>query len=279
MIISPFKISPFGLKGSSAISYDQATIDYMNALGIADDATVYFDGAQEKTGSELWAIVNSLVTSIKSASLWDKLYIIYPYLGATAARNKFNLKAPFDNNASFRQTFSGGVTHNKYGVEFNAVDGYADTKFTPVGDGLSESTGMHFSFYSRRSVTNAGYLLGSYPNSFYYADTDRYIGIGNGYTLHSGATNINSINIINRASNSTSERHVVNGTLSSAKTKAFSTFGAPYFLIGKILDGATSYYPTAATNFGFVTVGEGLTGAEETALNSAISSFITSLAR
>ena len=108
--------------------------------------------------------VNELVKDFKSAGLWTKMKAVYPMVGGTAAKHKFNLKDPRDTNDAFRLTFYGGGTHGPNGYQPNGTDAYANTWLIPNAQ-MTAST-SHASYYSR---TN------------YYTTSERYM-IGVGYT-------------------------------------------------------------------------------------------------
>lgn len=123
---------------------------YLTAIGIADNNTVYFAGTpQQISGSQLRRTVVDFVASLKDAGLWDKLSAIYPFVGGTATRHKFNLKNPADMNSAFRLAFSGNWTHSATGAKPDGSTAYAETYFNPsihvpVNDGA-------LGYYSRTS--------------------------------------------------------------------------------------------------------------------------------
>jgi hypothetical protein len=49
---------------------------------------------------------------------------LYPFVGGTAAKHKFNFMDARDLDAAFRLVFSGGVTHSTNGVQFGGVNGW-----------------------------------------------------------------------------------------------------------------------------------------------------------
>jgi len=56
---------------------------------------------------------------------------MYPFLGATAASNKFNALNPIDTDGAYRLTFNGGWTHSSSGATPNGTNAYANTYFIP----------------------------------------------------------------------------------------------------------------------------------------------------
>lgn len=114
---------------------DEDVILYMTALGIPDDGTVYYEGSpQEITGAELWDAVTNLVNSLKTSGVWQRSVAIYPYVGGTAARHKYNLKNPQDTNVARRLTFLDTWTHSATGATPTTLNSYAETYIYPVED-------------------------------------------------------------------------------------------------------------------------------------------------
>jgi hypothetical protein len=98
--------------------------------------------------------IQNLVAGLKSNSLWTKMQAAYPFVGGTSTTHKFNLKSPFDTNAAFRLTFSGGYTQNSNGIIPNGTNAFANTFYSMNTSGsLNDS---HISVYSRTNVQKTG---------------------------------------------------------------------------------------------------------------------------
>jgi len=96
-------------------------------LVITDSDVLAFVSATGITDTTQRSAVNTLVTSLKGYSIWNKLNAIYPFVGGTASTHKWNLKDPRDLDAAYRLSFSGGWTHNSNGITGNGTNAYADT--------------------------------------------------------------------------------------------------------------------------------------------------------
>jgi len=138
-----------GLRGLSGLTARPA------AGGFDADAQTFFTDADITDATQRTA-VNDLVVGLKANGTWSKYHVIYPLVGGTASRHSFNLKNP----ATFRITWSGGVTHNSNGITGNGSTGVGNTGYTPstsatIGDN-------HISIYSRtdRAFANL-YEMGS----------------------------------------------------------------------------------------------------------------------
>lgn len=103
--------------GGGGPTYDSDTQAFLTATGITDPTQA---GA-----------LDTLVLALKSASVWTKMFAIYPFVGGSATKHKFNLKDPRDLDAAFRIVWNGTLTHDANGVTSDGSSGYGDTKLQP----------------------------------------------------------------------------------------------------------------------------------------------------
>ena len=168
-------------------SYDTDAQAFITAANITDST--------QKTA------INTLVTDLKTYSIWNKMKAVYPMVGGTASTHKFNLKDPRDLDAAFRLVFGGGWTHDSTGALPNGTNAYADTKLVGTVDILSSNAGM--GIYSGTQGTSAGaFGTGSNYHIFpRYIDNNTYYRVFNA----SGASNNNgsSLGLIHGYSNGT----------------------------------------------------------------------------
>lgn len=148
----------------TSFAFEPETIAYMNAIGIADDSTVYYPSTpQQITGNELWLAVNDFVLSIKSIGL-SKFKAIYPIIGGTANRHKFNLINPLDFDSAYRVSFTGGWAHFSTGALPNGINAFGNTHLKPFSSGIIYNNN-HVSYYSRTSIVGTSnsqfYEIGS----------------------------------------------------------------------------------------------------------------------
>lgn len=125
------------------------------------DALTFISNASITNDTQKIA-VNTLVTDLKSASIWTKMIALYPMVGGTASQHRFNLKDPRALDAAYYLTFYNGWTHSATGAKPNGTDGYADTK-------LNASTVIpafnHLSYYSRTNISEVKVEMGAYDVS------------------------------------------------------------------------------------------------------------------
>lgn len=119
----------FGRKYSTLDSDAQA---FITATAITDSAIIN--------------AINNLVVSLKSNSLWDKMKVIYPFVGGVEFTHKFNLKDPRNLDSAFRLSFNGTFIHSSNGIQGDGISAYANTFFIPSTHLLNAS--QHISIYS-----------------------------------------------------------------------------------------------------------------------------------
>ena len=110
--------------------------------GFDADAASFFTRAGIIDGTQKQA-VNTMVVSLKAASLWSKMTVLYPFVGGTATAHAQNLKA---NQYNITWVGGAGVTHNANGVQGNGTTGYGNTNMLRNALGL---TSVHLSAYAR----------------------------------------------------------------------------------------------------------------------------------
>jgi hypothetical protein len=238
-----------------------------------------FIAATTLTGGQANAI-RTLVTTLKSSNLWSKMRAIYPFIGGTAAKHKFNLKDPRDLDVAHRLVFSGGWSYWTEGPQ--ASWGIADTKFNPatvLGATSSASLGV----YQSGGLNGSGH--GAWSNS-----GTRRMAIfesGGGFIrsqITSAATEAvspdmrgttNGFIIANRSSANSNKiwRHgVLQGTNTATETALLPDAN---ITLCNVNGNAASGYANVILYFAYIS--QGLTDAEVTAMHNAVQTFRISL--
>jgi hypothetical protein len=106
--------------------------------------------------------VNNLVIGLKANNLWDKMQVIYPFVGGTAFSHKFNLKDPSPLTTAFQATFAGDLTHTSFGIGSGSVTGVADSNFLDTRDFTDISSSLHVSVYGTTTNNVTGRNLPFY---------------------------------------------------------------------------------------------------------------------
>jgi hypothetical protein len=259
--------------------------NFVNATGITGSAITY---------------VQTLYTQLVAANLFNKMYAIYPFVGANATSHKYNLI----DTGSYTITFNGGWLHNSNGITGNGYNTYANTGIVPStfntpsaafpGDLWFVSSSMHI--YSRTDgasgVDMGGYSNGSFQsiliakynsfgsNSTVYANTDNSTAI-----LQPNATGFFGGTTLQSASGSSGVYK------DGVKLSEFIPFNPIYGGVSdaNIYIGANDYplnvYPYEGAeeftnrNYAFASIGKGLTEAEMATYYTIVQNFQTSLNR
>ena len=109
--------------------------------------TTAWIAATSETDTTIISALNALETALTTYGLTAKIKALYPMVGGTAAKHKFNFMDARDLDAAFRLTFNGGWTHASTGALPNGTNAYANSYLTP-STSLSLNNN-HISFYSR----------------------------------------------------------------------------------------------------------------------------------
>lgn len=254
--------------------------------GLDADALAFLTAAAISDGTQS-AAINTLVAALKSASLWTKLKAIYPFVGASAASHKWNLKDPRDLDAAFRLVFSGGWTHQATGILPNGSS-YADTKFDPSAQ-MTVSNGS-LGFYCRTQsdgATGPNYDMGCASANdaratiaiIRYWNNSRYANFGSAIYQpnKSGITDGRGFIATNRLSSTVTEGYF-NGAQDMVAGESTVIHPTYSIYIGGCNKAGTFQYPSTK-EYAFAFMGEGLTSGQHAALYAAVQAFQTALGR
>lgn len=249
--------------------------------------TTAWIAATSETDTTIISALNTLETDLTTYGLTAKIKALYPMVGGTAAKHKFNFMDARDLDAAFRLTFNGGWTHASTGSTPNGVNAFAYTYLQPSVSLSQNST--HISYYSRTNRTkDFGVPIGGYDNFtngqlMIFARTtsntmlnrinvvsftlDTYAGITDSKGFYIGNRTISSYSKLFR--NGTS---LGNGALvSSALTTKTLTIGASNGAFG------TEHYDNE--ELAIASIGSGLTDGEAANFYTAVQAFQTTLSR
>ena len=247
--------------------------------------TTAWISATGETDTTIISALNTLETDLTTYGLTAKIKALYPMVGGTAAKHKFNFMDARDLDAAYRLTFSGGWTHSSTGALPNGTNAYADTFFIPstAGVGLNSS---HFSYYSRTANTASTAVMGvyasivignigtkqalfpSYLGNLYFgvnADED---------SLTAVATN--KFYLASRV-NSTQQSIYVNST-ANTYTRNSAALPDIKMYLGALNNFGSAFYFNAR-ECAFSSIGDGLTPTEAANFYTAVQNFNTTLSR
>jgi hypothetical protein len=294
-----------GLTDTEAINFYNSIQKFQTTLGrqigspiVSDSDAQAFLNAAGITDLGQATAINTLVTDLKSAGVWNKMKALYPFVGGTATTHKFNLKDPRDLDVAFRLTFTGGWTHTSTGALPNGSNGYANTFFVPSNNFPITQYDAHISLYSRTNVEapTTNWLSGTigvdddYNSGAYFvlnvnSKTSRIVQgrtLGNQWATYSGPLDDSrGFFMINKQSN-TSLKLTKNSTLLASNTTLSTVQYRPAqrFYIGAV-NGSQSYSGLNYDNkeYAFITIGDGLTDTQSLAFYNAVQKYQTSLGR
>jgi lysophospholipase L1-like esterase len=246
-----------------------------------DDAATFITATGISDG-DLIAAIEQFVTDLKEAKLWNRLAVIYPFVGGTATTHKFNLKDPRDLDAAARLEFFGSPIHNSNGVTW-ASGAYADTKYIPPYGNYYNASNYSLHYYSRTaSPSSAGIDIGVNPAR---------IGIKLGGAVYDECNS----NFIGGTTVSYDETGLFTTSRYSQNSHVHTLYRNGVFVHDKSIDGRANMpihpqfigaenevgsiaYPSNR-NCGYCAIGYGLTADEEAAHYAAVQAFQTALGR
>jgi hypothetical protein len=262
MIINPYLVQPSGP------SYGALTTAWIAATG--------------ETDTTILGALNTLETDLTTYGLTAKMTALYPMVGGTAGKHKFNFMDARDLDAAYRLVFSGGWTHSSTGALPNGTNGTADT-YIDIKDslGIFNYLSSHISFYSRTNTNDsvyrndmsaveslylsAGYQYPTFPGIISNLSVSGYNGVisnadTRGYYLHSRTSN-------------TVSKVFKNSTILRTDTRTSIPYASNVTI--------KLSYPTEYSNreFAFVSVGTGLSDTEAANFYTAVQAFQTTLSR
>lgn len=167
--------------------------------------------------------VDYIVSNMKAIGTWDLCNAVYGFVGGTAASHKWNWKDLRDVDAAFRLTYTGGVTHNSNGIQFDGSTGYAQSYFNPSINLSNTSTHLYayIKASSNSTATTGPYIMGisdATPNFFGLLDRAQGSFLKGYQSSNAGSVDA----IYNTALGSTVLLKSLSGTLNASVMSAWS---------------------------------------------------------
>jgi hypothetical protein len=232
--------------------------------------------------STVSAATQTLFTSLWSNSLNTKMIAMYPFLGGNSSGCKFNAIDPQDTNGAYRLLFNGGVTFNASGVTFNGNNGYANTylsgnTITPNDNHLSvymrDNTAINTKTYLGYGEGSTNFLISNGgDNNYHY-----YYGLDTAGIVSTTSATTSGLNLITTTGQSFQNLYR-NGSVVLSNSGATTGSTNQEVVIGA-LNNAGSIQQYYGNEYRFVTIGYGLSEAQQSTLSSIINTFQTTLGR
>jgi hypothetical protein len=128
---------------------------------VLDPTILEFVRVSSLTDSTYILATNTLVQTLKNNNIWDKMIILYPFVGTTAADRKWNLKDLRDTDSAYRLDFVGVWSHQADGSK--STSGYGNTN-------LSATTLNQFDHHVAFYYTSGSVSSGTYDAVGVYQD-------------------------------------------------------------------------------------------------------------
>jgi hypothetical protein len=252
--------------------------------------TTAWIAATSETDTTILNALNTFEAGLIANSLTTKFNAIYPMVGGTSAKHRYN----FIDTSLYSLSFNGSWTHSATGALPNGVNANADTAIN--ANTILTVNNNHLSFYSRSNTAvgvspNVKVSIGAFSSGTPLRQLALYlkaIGTGNSYynntsgtaTQSGGGANTDSRGwfIGNKASNAIGGLTVSrNGTSLGANTVAPTQTLYPssnIFLSGNTFGGTVQYDDKECA---MATIGTSLTSGEISTLYTLIQAFQTNL--
>jgi len=130
------KVNPARLEDQYAVcvAHKVATDEWNVRWDIVEDIDADVEAYLTVTGiadGTLITAINNLIVGLKAAGLYSRFIALWLICGGTASLHKWNFISPLDLDASFRLTFTGGLTHDASGILPDGTTGYLRTFLKP----------------------------------------------------------------------------------------------------------------------------------------------------
>jgi len=235
--------------------------------------------ATSETDTTIIGALNTLETDLTTYGLTAKIKALYPMVGGTATKHKFNFMDARDLDAAYRLTFFGGGTHSSTGYLPNGTNAYANT-FLNNNTVLSLNS-THISAYSRSNIGTNSALIGCFGASE-TAVFPKYAGSSFLYAVNGG-----EYSVANSDSRGLfSSNRIISSSVTAWKngTKVATTAGASTSkpnenITLSALNSTGARYYFGAHELAFASIGDGLTDGEQANLYTAVQAFQTTLSR
>ena len=144
--------------------------------------------------------LNYLVTSLKENGLWDRIKLLYPFVGGNATSHRFNLIDP----TLYAITFTGSFVHNSSGISGTASANATATTGFP--DAAFDITNLSFGYYGTWNLTNQitfGNTTLSSGATFMFAGSSVRVGSGTLTTVTTSAVGLAGLQAITNIAGTT----------------------------------------------------------------------------
>lgn len=226
--------------------------------------------------------LDALVTGLKKATAWTQLDAVYPFVGGTSTTCSYNLIDP----SKYRITWNGAVSFDTTGI--TGGGGYGDTGFVPSGAGGNFSlNSASLGIYCRDATATAGsYFIGGTSglglDSSYLAlngPGQAFARINqNGANLLSSPATFKGNMIASRTAANSVTMYLADGTSLNVADASTNLTAFSLFILAANQGGGGAGIPSSS-NLAFAFIGAGFNAGIVALIESAITTFNTTLGR
>ena len=144
--------------------------------------------------------LNYLVTSLKGSGLWNRIKLLYPFIGGNATSHRFNLIDP----TLYAITFTGSFVHNSSGVSGTANANATATTGFP--DAALDITNLSFGYYGTWNLTNQitfGNAITTAGPTYMFAGNSVRVGGGTATTITTSAVGLAGLQAVTNIAGTT----------------------------------------------------------------------------
>ena len=234
--------------------------------------TTAWIAATSETDTTIISALNTLETDGTANGWLSKMRIMYPIVGGTATKHKYN----FINTATYQLTYASGMTHSSSGMAGNGSTGYADTGFA---NSITAQNSISAGVYIKGVLGNGlfGSIGGSSRTYLYGVGNQIYITANN----DTNAIVSSALGFWGVTRTSSTTRTAVSKTTTFTDTNRVSATPSTYnqYINAINVSGSASGHSTINANIAFAFHGDGLTIAQLESMRTDVQTFQTSLGR
>ncbi len=248
-----------------------------SSYGVLTNAWITATGETDVT---ILSALNTLESDLNTYGLTSKIKALYPFVGGTAAKHKYNFMDARDLDAAFRLVFNGGWTHSSTGALPNGTNAYADTKLNENSElNLNDA---HISIYSRTNLNALSSDIGAIDSS--NKETNLFPRYAGNFYARIQALNNNTVSSSSSLGFFCADRiqsseviSYVNGTLTYISNTSIGKVNLNLYLGALNNQGTAAFY--SSRELAFSSIGYGLSSTNLSDLYTAVQAFQTTLSR
>lgn len=264
----------------TAVVVDTDATTYLNAVGIANDSTLYTVGTGSQImGSTIYTLFSECFAGLKTDGVYDLHNIMYFPIWGTADKNKWNAVNPLDTNAAYRLTYNGTILHSNTGMKSSNVNINTHSCETYFNANQLPQFSNHATVFQRENVLEVlGDRYQIIANGFIFVDvyspTDLYCG-NKGVYPSATMPNAKGMLTTSRTSNNLAKSYRNGVAIGSSTTTVTAVNPNSTFRLVAKSSGINNFNYTEEISF--ASAGLGMTDEQVLARDTRITTLLTAL--